>query len=102
MPQLVLIAKNSYVWLDQLSKKYQREIHTLDQIPNEELDLLASYGFTGLWLIGLWERSRASKRVKQRMGQEDAVASAYSLLSYAIAADLCGCSSSHIFRVRAW
>ncbi len=24
MPRLVLIAKNSYVWLDQLSKKYQR------------------------------------------------------------------------------
>ncbi len=102
MPQLVLIAKNSYVWLDQLSKKYQREIHTLDQIPNEELDLLASYGFTGLWLIGLWERSRASKRVKQRMGQEDAVASAYSLFSYDIAADLGGWGALNNLRVRAW
>ena len=26
MPRLVLIAKNSYVWLDQLSKKYQSAI----------------------------------------------------------------------------
>ncbi len=38
MPNLVLIAKNIYVWLDQLSKKYKREIRTLDQIPIEELE----------------------------------------------------------------
>ena len=79
MPRLVLIAKNSYVWLEQLSRKYQRWIKTLDQIPDEELDLLAARGFTGLWLIGLWERSRGSQRIKRRMGQADAVASAYSL-----------------------
>ena len=60
MPRLVLIAKNTYVWLDQLSRKYQQPIPRLDQIPDEELDQLASWGFTGLWLIGLWERSSAS------------------------------------------
>ena len=65
MPRLVLIAKNTYVWLDQLSKKYQRAITRLDQIPDEELDTLARWGFTGLWLIGLWERSTASQRIKQ-------------------------------------
>ena len=102
MPRLVLIAKNSYVWLDQLSKKYQRWIKTLDQIPDEELDVLAARGFTGLWLIGLWERSRASQRIKQRMGQEDAVASAYSLDSYEIATDLGGWESLDNLRGRAW
>src|SRR5581483_3847233 len=51
MPRLVLIAKNSYVWLEQLSRKYKYWIKTLDQIPDEELDLLARRGFTGLWLI---------------------------------------------------
>ncbi|HZY44844.1 MAG TPA: alpha-amylase, partial [Anaerolineae bacterium] len=56
MPRLVLIAKNAYVWLDQLSKNYQRAIYRLDQIPDEELDQLARWGFTGLWLIGLWQR----------------------------------------------
>jgi hypothetical protein len=56
MPRLVLLAKNSYVWLEQLSRKYQRWIKTLDQIPDEELDVLKNRGFTGLWLIGLWER----------------------------------------------
>ncbi len=90
MPRLVLIAKNAYVWLDQLSKKYQRAINRLDQIPDEELDQLARWGFTGLWLIGLWERSQASQRIKQMMGNQDAVASAYSLFDYRIADDLGG------------
>ena len=40
MPRLVLIAKNSYVWLEQLSRKYKFWVKTLDQIPDEELDLL--------------------------------------------------------------
>ncbi len=102
MPRIVLLARNTYVWLEQLSRKNKRWIKTLDQIPNEELDLLASRGFTGLWLIGLWERSRASKRIKQRMGQEDAVASAYSLFSYDIASDLGGWPALHNLRSRAW
>lgn len=102
MPRLVLMAKNTYVWLHQLSKKYQTEIKYLNQIPDEELDLLKSRGFTGLWLIGLWERSRASQKIKQRMGQADAVASAYSLHSYDIANDLGGWGALENLRIRAW
>lgn len=90
MPNVVLLAKNSYVWLDQLSKKYQRNIRTLDQVPDEELDLLARWNFNGLWLIGIWERSSASKKIKHIMGNIDAVASAYSLYDYQIANDLGG------------
>ncbi|MBL8100121.1 MAG: alpha-amylase [Anaerolineales bacterium] len=102
MPSLVLIAKNTYVWLAQLSKKYNREIKYLNEIPDEELDVLKSRGFTGLWLIGLWERSKASQKIKQRMGQADAVASAYSLYSYDIANDLGGWSALESLRTRAW
>ncbi|GAP17584.1 alpha-amylase family glycosyl hydrolase [Levilinea saccharolytica] len=102
MPRLVLLAKNSYVWLDQLSKTYKRPIHTLDQIPDEELDRLARYGFTGLWLIGLWERSQASARIKQLCGNPEAIASAYSLSSYSIAADLGGEDAYRSLRDRAW
>ena len=102
MPRLVLIAKNAYVWLDQLSKKYQRPIARLDQIPDEELDTLARWGITGLWLIGLWERSKASQRIKQLMGNPDAVASAYSLFDYQIAADLGGEAACADLRARAW
>ena len=97
-----MIAKNSYVWLEQLSRKYKFWVKTLDQIPDEELDLLRDRGFTGLWLIGLWERSRASQRIKQRMGDTDAVASAYSLNSYDIANDLGGWDALNNLRSRAW
>jgi glycosidase len=102
MPSLVLIAKNSYVWLDQLSKKYKRSITRLDQIPEEELDNLAHWGFSGLWLIGLWERSAASRRIKQLRGNPDAVASAYSLFEYGIAQDLGGDQAYQALRDRAW
>ena len=90
MPTVVLMAKSTYVWLEQLSKKYLRHIHRLDQIPDEELRLLADRGITGLWLIGLWERSRASKTIKRLRGNREAVASAYSLKDYSIAEDLGG------------
>lgn len=90
MPRVVLLAKNVYVWLDQLSKKYGRSITKLNEIPDEELDILANWNFTGLWLIGLWERSRASQKIKQIMGNPDAVPSAYSLYDYVIANDLGG------------
>jgi len=102
MPKVVIIAKNTYVWLDQLSKKYSRPITTLDQIPDEELDRLARQGFTGLWLIGLWERSKASQDIKQRMGNPDAVASAYSLYDYVIADELGGQDAYENLHERAW
>lgn len=102
MPRVVLIAKTVFVWLDQLSKKYRRSIERLDQIPDEELDLLASRGFTGLWLIGLFERSRASKKIKQMRGDQDAVASAYSLMKYDIAWELGGHAAYENLKHRAW
>ncbi len=102
MPRLVLIAKNAFVWLDQLSKAYQRAITTLDQVPDEELDKLAQWGITGLWLIGLWQRSEASKRIKQIMGNPEAVASAYSLDAYRVADDLGGEAAYENLKQRAW
>jgi glycosidase len=102
MPKLVLMAKNVYVWLHQLSRKYQRSIYRLDQIPDEELNLLTRWGFTGLWLIGVWERSLASKRIKELLGDPDAVASAYSLFDYQIASDLGGEEAFQNLKDRAW
>jgi glycosidase len=90
MPNTVLIAKSTYVWLAQLSKQYGRSIKRLDEIPNEELATLARRGLNSLWLIGVWERSRASKTIKLLCGNQDAVASAYSLFDYRIAEDLGG------------
>jgi Alpha amylase, catalytic domain len=101
MPNVVLMAKSTYVWLEQLSKKYGRHIHRLDQIPDEELQLLARRGITGLWLIGLWERSTASQTIKRLRGHHDAVASAYSLKGYGIAQDLGGDEGYDTLRRRA-
>lgn len=102
MPSAVLIAKSTYVWLAQLSRKYGRHIGRLDEIPDEELALLAHRGLNSLWLIGVWERSRASRTIKQLCGNRDAVASAYSLYDYRIAEDLGGEAAYIHLRDRAY
>ncbi len=102
MPSLVLIAKQTFVWLDQLSKAHGRPVVTLDDIPDAELAVLADRGITGLWLIGLWERSGASAEIKRRMGNPEALASAYSLDDYAIAEALGGEDALTRLRERAW
>ena len=102
MPRLVLLARSTYVWLDQLSKRHGRDIRTLDAVPDEELALIARRGITGLWLIGLWQRSKASETIKRWRGNADAVASAYSLDDYRIADDLGGEDALADLRARAW
>ena len=101
MPGVVMMAKQTYVWMDQLSAQYGRAINRLDEIPDEELDRLARQGFNGLWLIGLWERSDASRQIKVRRGNPEAAASAYSLKDYAIADRLGGTHALDGLRARA-
>ena len=102
MPSVVLLAKNTYVWLHQLSQAYGYPIHTLDQIPDAALDMLAAQGITSLWLIGLWQRSRASQRIKQIMGNPEAASSAYAIDDYVIADDLGGEAALENLQQRAW
>ncbi|MFP4365385.1 MAG: alpha-amylase family glycosyl hydrolase [Spirochaetia bacterium] len=102
MPNVVMIAKSTLVWLDQLSKEYKIPITRLDQVPDGEIDRLARAGFTALWLIGLWERSKASKRIKQMCGNPEAEASAYALHEYEIAQELGGWEALGHLRRRCW
>ncbi|MFW5695048.1 MAG: alpha-amylase family glycosyl hydrolase [Alkalispirochaeta sp.] len=102
MPRVILLAKSTLVWLDQLSRWYGYEIRTLDAIPDAELDAIASRGFTGLWLIGIWQRSDASRRIKELMGNAEAAASAYSLYDYEIADELGGWDAVDRLRHRLW
>jgi ADP-glucose type glycogen/starch synthase len=90
MPRTVLLAKAVFVWLDQLSRRYQRDIHRLDQIPDQELNSLRDFGFTGLWLIGIWQRSDASRRIKHLHGNQHVSASAYAIYDYRVADELGG------------
>ncbi len=101
MPRVVMMAKSVLVWLDQLSKNYKRDIRTLDAVPDGELDMLASRGFNALWLIGLWERSDASRRIKELCGNPEAAASAYALFDYEIAGELGGWGALENLRRRA-
>ncbi len=102
MPSAVLIAKSTYVWLTQLSRKYSRHIGRLDEIPDADLAELTERGIDTLWLIGVWERSRASRTIKQLCGNREAVASAYSLFDYRIADDLGGEAAYIDLRDRAY
>ena len=81
------------VWLNQLSEKYHKPIQRLNQIPNEELEWLSALGFNGLWLVGVWERSPASQKIKHLYGNSDLIASAYSIHSYSIAGEIGGDSA---------
>ena len=83
MPNVVLMAKSTYVWLEQLSKKYGRHIHRLDQIPDEELRSAADarhHRPVADRLVGA-QRGFADHQAAARPA--DAVASAYSLKDYA-------------------
>lgn len=102
MSSLVLLAKSTYVWLAQLSKKYGKNIEKLDQIPAEELQEISARGISCIWLIGIWERSSASRRFKQLKGDSKAIASAYSLKNYQVAHDLGGKDAMHQLQKLAW
>ncbi|HVS16685.1 MAG TPA: alpha-amylase family glycosyl hydrolase [Thermoanaerobaculia bacterium] len=101
MRELVLVAKHTPVWLDQLARAHRRPITRLDQIPDEALARLSNDGFTGLWLVGIWERSPASAAIKRRRGQPSAGASAYSIFEYRVADSLGGDDAAEQLQERA-
>lgn len=101
MPAAVMIAKSCLVWLQQLSDRFGEDISTLDRIPQAALQELADAGFTVLWLIGIWQRSPASKTIKRRRGQPDAEASAYAIADYVIEPSLGGEAALEVLSIRA-
>jgi hypothetical protein len=55
---------NTRVWLTQLSRQLGRTA-TLDDIPDAELDRLASKGFDWLWFLSVWQTGQAGQRVSR-------------------------------------
>jgi glycosidase len=53
---------NTWVWLEDLSRKGQRPL-TLASIPDGEWDSIAALGFDAVWLMGVWERSPEGIRI---------------------------------------
>ena len=101
MQRSVLVAKHTVVWLAQLSRRYGKSISRLDQIPDEVLQDLHDRGFNGLWLLGLWQRSPASRKIKTLTGHPRADASAYAISVYEVAERLGGEDALESLRRRA-
>ena len=55
---------NTWAWLTDLSSQAGARV-TLADVPQAEMERIASYGFDGLWLMGVWQRSRGARRVSQ-------------------------------------
>ena len=55
---------NTRVWLTELSRMLERTV-TLDDIPDSELDRLASLGFDWLWFLSVWQTGPTSQHVSR-------------------------------------
>lgn len=94
---------NTWTWLHGLSVKYGRSI-TLGSVPDEELDRLSNWRFDAIWLMGVWERSPAGRKISQEhpglqseyrralddYAPEDVVGSPYAVHRYEVDSHLGG------------
>src|SRR6185312_3581690 len=94
---------NTWVWLAELSQKHGGNVD-LSSVPSAEWDAIAAYGFYAVWLMGVWERSRAGIAIangNQSLGEEfrralpdfqpeDNVGSPYCVRRYVVHAHLGG------------
>jgi hypothetical protein len=61
----VIYEINTWVWLRELARKYQRPVN-LTTVPPEEWEAIAAYGFDAVWFMGVWERSPAGIEISMR------------------------------------
>jgi len=61
----VVFEINTWVWLGELSRKYERAVD-LATVPTQEWDALGSRGFDAVWFMGVWERSPAGIDISMR------------------------------------
>jgi hypothetical protein len=93
----VIYEINTWVWLGNLSRKYQKPVN-LATVPPEEWDQIASGGFDAVWFMGVWKRSPAGIEISMRnkglledfsralpdFAAEDNVGSPYCVRSYVV------------------
>src|SRR5215207_5241743 len=94
---------NTWAWLQDLTR-WERKPVTLANVPTDEWNALARYGFDAVWLMGVWERSPAGTgiakanaglqaefaRVLPDYQPEDNVGSAYCIRRYVVDEQLGG------------
>lgn len=88
---------NTWPWLHDLSQAAGLRL-TLADVPQAELERLASYGFDGVWLMGVWQRSVGARQVARThsglqreyeaalpgYADDDVVGSPYAIYSYRV------------------
>ena len=101
---------NTWVWLNGLSRKYDRKI-TLADVPARELEELAAWRFDAFWLMGVWHRGQATRRSALNYLHEyrhalpditeaDVPGSAYAICEYQVEEQLGGPEGLACFRER--
>lgn len=101
---------NTWVWLNQLSRKYDRNI-TLADVPETELAELAAWRFDAVWLMGLWHRGQATRmsalnylheyrQALPDVSEADVPGSAYAISEYQVEEQLGGGDGLALFRDR--
>ena len=63
-PHPHLYEVNTRAWLEQLSSEYGRNVR-LGDVPDSEWDHLHALGLDFIWLMGIWQRSAAGRRIFQ-------------------------------------
>ena len=88
---------NTWVWLSELSERAGNSV-TLSSVLQAEWDIIGKFGFDGVWLMGVWERSPAGiaianrnqnllddfKRALPDFRPQDNVGSAYCVRRYSV------------------
>jgi len=105
---------NTWTWLHRLSKEVGQPV-TLATVPEDELKRIAEeYGFDGIWLMGVWRRSRRSRHRARSHPQlktlfeetlpdyrdRDVVGSPYAVASYQVDESLGGNGELRVLRRR--
>ncbi len=62
MKNPLILEINTWVWLSELTLKYDQAI-TLYNLPSGEWDCIRNQGFDHIWLMGVWKRSPAGLQI---------------------------------------
>jgi glycosidase len=94
---------NTRVWLTELSRTLGHRVR-LDDIPDAELDRLASLGFDWIWLLSVWQTGSEAQQVSRTnpewrrefqetlpdLSEEDIPGSGFAITGYTVHRDLGG------------